>query len=68
MRKGTRWSKYSTFVFCIKQKKNVLEFTSWCFYCQNLKITSLMTSSNVVTITTNFITLYDLILKLNVME
>ena len=55
MRKGTRGSKFSNliffFFFCIKQKKNVKEFTSWCFYCQNLKRTSLMTSSNVVTIT-----------------
>ena len=55
-------------VFCIKQKKNVIEFTSWCFYCQNLKRTSLMTSSNVVSITTNLITLFDLIVKLNVLK
>ena len=69
MQKGTRCSKFSNFSFvCMKQKKNVIEFTSWGFYCQHLKRNSLMTSSNVVTITANFITLYDLKLKRNVMK
>ena len=64
MRKCTRWSKFSNFSFLHKTEEKCHRIYFLVFLLPN----SLMTSSNVFIITTNFITLYDRIVKLNVLK
>ena len=54
-------------VFCIKQKKNVIEFTSWCLLPKSEEnlINDVIRCFHY---NDNFITLYDLIVKLNVLK